>query len=602
MCGISGILSRDEDPELLKSIALSMSELQRHRGPDSFGVYAEPPGVALSHRRLSILDLSDLGHQPMHSVNNTWTVVFNGELYNFKELRTELAGQFRSDCDTEVLLAGLEQWGVEGTLQRLNGMFSFAAWNHRTEELFLARDRLGQKPLYYGFVGKRFVFCSELHSLRALEERPDIDRRAAALMLRHKAVPAPYSIYQGISKLPPATFCRLSFQDWHLSAPERYWEIFNSAPNYRELGFDEALDELDNVLFRATQRRLVSDVPLGAFLSGGIDSSLVVALMQRAADKPVKTFTIGFQDREFNEAEQAQSIAAYLGTDHSELYVQSSDVLELVPKLGEILDEPFGDPSVMPTYLLSRMTREQVTVALSGDGGDEAFGGYNRHVWLPRIQNSLDRVPRPFLNLASALLEQPLAGWILRQFHSMGLVKVRMLEDKLNKLRSLLSAQSIESKYRDLLSDWKNPGQLVVGVDTDFIVEFEGVAQGLSNLCQVRYADTLFYLPNDVLYKVDRASMAVSLEARSPFLDHEVFEFTKSLPDKLHVSGNSGKRLTRSLLERYLPKELFERPKMGFAPPVREWLRGPLVDWAESLLRSEWLASEELIRLSLIHI
>ena len=595
MCGISGILSPNVDPVELESLAEAMATQQQHRGPDSHGVYKHDCGVALSHRRLSILDLSPLGHQPMHSAGGQWTIVFNGEIYNFKELRQQLSGTFRSDGDTEVLLAALENWGVEQTLPKLNGMFAFAAWNHETRELVLARDRLGQKPLYYGFFENRFVFCSELHSLKALPRRPALDRESAALMLRYKAVPAPRSIYQGIFKLPPASFCRLNFKEWTLSEPTLYWTNFSTPLKPTLSSFDEALDRLDAVLFEATQRRMISDVPLGAFLSGGIDSSLIVALMQRASSNPIKTFTIGFHDRKYNEAEQAAAIASHLGTEHHELYIQSSEVLDLVPGLAKLCDEPFGDASIMPTYLLSKLTREHVTVALSGDGGDEAFGGYNRHAWLPRIQNTLRRVPQPLLSFASVLVGNPLLRSLLFRAQELGLVKVRMLEDKLNKLQSLMRAPTLQARYRDVLSDWKEPLNLIPQAQRGFQDEFAGSTAELSDLRALCFADALFYMPNDVLAKVDRASMAVSLEARSPFLDHEVFEFSKTLPDSYLVSGGEGKLLPRRLLGRYIPQQLFERPKMGFAAPICEWLRGPLVDWAEALLASKWLKEERLL-------
>ena len=595
MCGISGILSPHVDPLELESLAEAMATQQHHRGPDSHGVYKHDCGVALSHRRLSILDLSPLGHQPMHSASGQWTIVFNGEIYNFKELREQLTGPFRSDGDTEVLLAALETWGIEKTLPKLNGMFAFAAWNHKAQELVLARDRLGQKPLYYGFFEDKFVFCSELHSLKALPRRPALDQESAALMLRYKAVPAPRSIYQGIFKLPPASFCRLSFQDWKISEPAPYWTNFSTRPETASLSFDEALDQLDSVLFQATQRRMISDVPLGAFLSGGIDSSLIVALMQRASSSPVKTFTIGFHDRKYNEAEQAAAIASHLGTEHHELYIQSSEVLDLVPGLAQLSDEPFGDASIMPTYLLSKLTREHVTVALSGDGGDEAFGGYNRHAWLPKIQNTLGRVPQPLLRLASTLVGNPLLRSMLFRAQELGLVKVRMLEDKLNKLQSLMNASTLQARYRDVLSDWKDPLALIPQANLGFQDEFSGSATDLTDLRALCFVDALFYMPNDVLAKVDRASMAVSLEARSPFLDHQVFEFSKTLPDSHLVSGREGKLLPRRLLGRYIPQELFERPKMGFAAPICEWLRGPLVDWAEDLLASKWLDEGEIV-------
>ena len=595
MCGISGILSPHVDPTELESLAQAMATQQQHRGPDSHGVFKHDCGVALSHRRLSILDLSPLGHQPMHSASGKWTIVFNGEIYNFKALREQLTGPFRSDGDTEVLLAALDTWGVEQTLPKLNGMFAFAAWNHESRELVLARDRLGQKPLYYGFFEDKFLFCSELHSLKALPRRPALDNESAALMLRYKAVPAPRSIYQGIFKLPPATFCRLNFQDWLISEPQRYWTNFSTLPEPASLNFDQALDQLDSVLFEATQRRMISDVPLGAFLSGGIDSSLVVALMQRASSQPIKTFTIGFHDRKYNEAEQAAAVAAHLGTEHHELYIQPSEVLDLVPGLAQLSDEPFGDASIMPTYLLSKLTREHVTVALSGDGGDEAFGGYNRHAWLPRIQNTLGRVPQPLLSLASALVGNPFLRSLLYRAQQLGLVKVRMLEDKLNKLQSLMRAPTLQERYRDVLSDWKDPLALIPQATTGFQDEFSGAGPGLTDLRTLCFVDALFYMPNDVLAKVDRASMAVSLEARSPFLDHDVFEFSKTLPDPYLVSGSEGKLLPRRLLERYIPKELFERPKMGFAAPICEWLRGPLMDWAESLLTSKWLEADGIV-------
>ncbi|MCA9795791.1 MAG: asparagine synthase (glutamine-hydrolyzing), partial [Candidatus Eremiobacteraeota bacterium] len=437
MCGICGLISRKLAGEALVNTIERMTQLLAHRGPDDNGVWQEN-GVALGHRRLSILDLSALGHQPMASPTGRWIVTYNGEIYNFQELRQQLQGhqlQFRGGSDTEVLVAACENWGIEKTLSRLRGMFAFAAWDRQQRKLVLARDRLGQKPLYYGFLDEQFVFASELGVVSALSARPSLDRDAVAMMLRYNCIPAPHTIYKGFQKLPPACAVEFHPDSWSLSQVIDYWQPPTAIPS-DSLCSEEALERTLHRLSEAVRCRLVSDVPLGAFLSGGIDSSLVVALMQRNSPRPIRTFTIGFADSLFNEAEQAAAVASHLGTDHTELYVTPKDALDIVPNLGRLYDEPFADASQIPTLLISRLTRQHVTVALSGDGGDEFFGGYNRHVWLTQVGHRLTRLPQWLREGVARLLQWPWLGRSLDALARRGLVSIRTPSDKLSKFAS----------------------------------------------------------------------------------------------------------------------------------------------------------------------
>ena len=590
MCGICGLVSRRRNPRDIQDQIQAMLKVLRHRGPDGEGVWLSDDqiGLGLGHRRLSIVDLSSHGAQPMSSQDGRWVVTFNGEIYNHRDLREDLEKRgvtFEGHSDTEVLVACLEAYGVEDTLPRLVGMFGFAAWNQATRRLWLARDRLGQKPLFYGTFQDEFVFGSELSVMNTFAEKPELDRDALAMMLRYKAIPAPWTVYRGLFKLMPATHVEFDHESFAVSEPRTYWTPALDGGNQ---GSDpgDFQDRASALLDEAVRLRLMGDVPIGAFLSGGIDSTLVVDAMQRNSSRAVKTFTIGYESAAFNEAEQAAVIAERLGTDHTRLLLTEQDTLDLVPQIGELYDEPFGDSSQIPTLLLSRLTRQHVTVALSGDGGDEAFGGYNRHVWLPRISQYLRPLPSPARRFLLAVLNSSGVRATLRTAADRGWLPIRLVDDKMDKLSAMLSSTSLEHLFRDALSDWDDPCSLVRGSSFGSMNELAGVPQTLSEITQLCLADSRHYLPNDILVKVDRASMAFSLEARSPFLDHRLFEFGLGLPDSAKVRGTKGKQLLVHLLGRRLPKELWERPKMGFAVPIGDWLRADLRDWAEALFQT----------------
>jgi asparagine synthase (glutamine-hydrolysing) len=576
-----------------------MADVLAHRGPDDEGVFVDMAnGLALAHRRLAVLDCSPAGHQPMVSVCGRYVISFNGEIYNHQKLREALEKQgqapaWRGHADTETLLAAVAAWGVKVTLQACAGMFAFALWDREQRQLTLARDRLGEKPLYYGRMGEVFLFGSELKALRA---HPDwqgkVDRNALALFLRHNCIPSPYSIYQGIRKLPPGTMLTVS-ADGVPSEPETYWSLRNIAEEGQKRVFpggeEKAADALEELLKEVIGREMAADVPLGAFLSGGVDSSVVVALMQAQSRIPVKTFTIGFQEEEYNEAENAKAVARHLGTDHTELYVSPTEALAVIPRLPDLFDEPFADSSQIPTFLVSHLARAQVTVALSGDGGDEMFGGYTRHFWAQRVWRTVGWMPGVARRaIASMLTHYSPQEWS-RVFNSIERwlphsLRQTLPGEKLHKLADALSAETPQQLYQGLVSHWKQPAEVVLGAFEPPTL-LTGPALELDNFVQqVIYLDTVSYLPDDILVKVDRAAMGVSLETRAPLLDHHVAEFAWSLPLQMKIRHGQGKWLLRQVLYRHVPRELVERPKMGFGVPISHWLRGPLRDWAENLL------------------
>jgi len=595
MCGIAGFLDpkrRSGDNEL-KALAASMAGALRHRGPDAQGVWTdEAAGVALGHARLSIIDLSPAGAQPMSSASGRFALVYNGEVYNAGELRAELeqAGhRFRGHSDTEVMVEGFDEWGVRATVERLIGMFAFAAFDHATGTLTLGRDRLGIKPLYWGRVGGRIAFASELKALATLPDfAPGIDREALAAYLCTGYVPAPASIYRGIAKLEPGTLLAVGSDGE--TRGERYWSLLDVATHGQAAQLDlsevEARDRLDALLTDAVTRRMVADVPLGVFLSGGIDSSTVTALMQANSAKPVKSFSIGFHEAAYNEAAQAKAVAAHLGTDHTELYVTAHEAQAVVPKLPEIYDEPFADASQIPTFLVSEMTRRHVTVALSGDGGDELFAGYNRYGQGLRVARALRLLPRPVAMCFSQMIGAvPPVMWD-RLFGVLPEgMRPRLASEKLQKLAGVLG-EDTSGYYRSLIASWADAWSLVKGAPQPEHEAFSDTVRARlgDELSWMQYADSISYLPDDILTKVDRASMAVSLEARVPLLDHRVVDLAWRLPARLKMRGGQGKWLLRQVLHKYVPKELVERPKMGFGVPVDAWLRGPLKGWAADLL------------------
>jgi asparagine synthase (glutamine-hydrolysing) len=610
MCGLAGFVDfgRGMAPDAQRAVCGRMADALAHRGPDDRGVWTDPDaGIALGHRRLSILDLSPLGHQPMASESGRYVVSYNGEVYDFEALREELSGHnFRGRSDTEVILAAFEEWGVEAALPRFNGMFALAVWDTRERALWLARDRFGEKPLYYGRVGRSLVFGSELKALRAFPNFPrDIDRGALAQLMRFGYVPAPGCIFNRMRKLPAASFLRIASEDDVLRTPSPYWSIENIATRGLAEPFrgsdGDAVEALDALLRRSIKLRMVSDVPLGAFLSGGIDSSVIVAMMQRAATSRVKTFTIGFEDAAFNEAESAKAIAKHLGTDHTELYVTAEEARAVIPRLPSLYDEPFADSSQVPTFLVAQLARTQVTVALSGDAGDELFGGYNRYVWAEDVWGYLGRLPRSGRAVLATGIEAVSPSALDRAFSILDGILPRPLKhrtpgDKLHKLAGVLGAETPDDLYLRLASTWKEPDEIVIGKEPSHAVLQDRPPALSSFIDRMMCADTLTYLPDDILVKVDRAAMGVSLETRVPLLDPEIARFAWSLPMTLKLREGNGKWILREVLARYVPRALFERPKMGFAMPIDSWLRGPLRDWAEAALSEARLCSEGYFR------
>ena len=614
MCGLTGFLQPSGFfAEAGKAAAQATAQAIRHRGPDDEGVWLDAEaGLALGHRRLSIVDLSPAGHQPMVSASGRWVIAFNGEIYNHAELRQALqasgaAPAWRGHSDTETLLAGFEAWGIEDTLERCVGMFALALWDRTERQLHLMRDRLGEKPLYYGWAGDALVFGSELKALRAHPSwRGEVDRDVLTLFFRHNYIPAPYSIYKGVWKLPPGTWLTVS-QDAvrrrQLPAPKVYWSVLAAAARARKEPFSQgdaaALVELERISGQAIALQRISDVPLGAFLSGGVDSSAIVALMQAQSSRPVRTFTIGFAEGGYNEAEYAKAVARHLGTDHTELYVSPEQAQAVIPRLPAIYDEPFSDASQIPTFLVAQLARQHVTVSVSGDAGDELFGGYNRYflgrdlrrklMWIPlamrrRLAQAVDACPPWLLN---ALL-RPL-GALVPYF------RVSQPSDKAYKAAEVLASADAVALYRRLVSHWDDPASLVLGAREpatllDELLMRPAVASTFEQWMMM--TDTLTYLPDCILAKVDRAAMAVSLETRVPFLDHRLVEFAVSLPLPMKIRDGQGKWLLRQMLYKYVPKTLIERPKMGFGVPIDTWLRGPLRDWAEALLDDARLRRE----------
>lgn len=626
MCGLTGFLdlSVQTEGDELRSLAARMADTLKHRGPDDSGTWVDKnSGIALGYRRLAILDLTQEGHQPMHSACGRYVIAFNGEVYNFLALRQELEalGQsYRGHSDTEVMLAAISRWGLQAAVQRFDGMFAFAVWDRQAHRLHLVRDRLGEKPLYYGWMGKTFLFGSELKALRVHPDfKGEVNRDVLALYLRFAYVPAPFSIYKGIYKLPPGCMLSVapesggesgSFSPYPTLGPQtssltptRYW----SAKQVAERGVrepftgseDDAVAHLDSLLRETIKLRMIADVPLGALLSGGIDSSTVVALMQAQSSRAVKTFTIGFYEAEYDEAKQAAAVARHLGTEHTELYLTPEQAVAVIPRLPSLYDEPFADVSQIPTYLVSQLARRYVTVGLSGDGGDEVFGGYRRYVWGPAIWKKVGWMPKGVRAAAAKALStlSPQAWGTL--FRKMGPVLPKKLRqrnppDSLHKLAEMVAVDDLEQAYLGLASLWKAPTSLAIGAnEPPTMLTHRGEWANLQDFVQqMMYLDTVTYLPDDILVKLDRASMGVSLEGRVPYLGHRVVEFAWQLPLSMKIRNGAGKWILRRVLYRYVPPELVERPKMGFNVPIDTWLRGPLRDWAETLLDERRLRQE----------
>lgn len=609
MCGITGFwdITRQMSNDYLPIIVQQMSNSLIHRGPDDGGIWLDGEvGIALGHRRLSIVDLSPEGHQPMISADGRYVIVFNGEIYNFPELRKQLQSfgySFRSHSDTEVMLASFCQWGVLDATKKFNGMFAFALWDRQERVLHLGRDRIGEKPLYYGWCGNTLIFASELKAFKVHPDfQPEINRDALALFLRFSYIPTPYSIYQGIYKLPPATL--LSYKGT-LTHPQlvAYWSAKTVAESGVAYGFPgtekEAIVHLEALLKNAVKMRMLADVPLGAFLSGGIDSSTIVALMQTQSQQPVKTFSIGFREQDYNEAQYAQAVAQHLGTDHTEFYVTANEALAVIPKLPSLYDEPFSDSSQIPTFLVSQLARNHVTVSLSGDGGDELFAGYNRYFWGRSIWQKIGWIPKIVRHSTGKVLTSISPATWNQGFAAANAILPRKLKittpgNKLHKLANILAVPNPDMMYAGLISHWQASDQVVINSfePSTFLNECNLWASLPDFTERMMYLDLISYLPDDILVKVDRASMGVSLESRIPFLDHRVVEFAWQIPLSMKIRGNQGKWLLRQVLYKYVPKELIERPKMGFGIPIDSWLRGPLREWAEDLLDQSRLQRE----------
>lgn len=610
MCGIAGLVDFSLGADELGLKARQMADTLIHRGPDSSGVWSEH-GVGLAHRRLAIIDLTPAGRQPMLSRSGRYVITFNGEIYNFRDLRRRLEAEgasFTGHSDTEVFLAAAESWGIRKAMDEAIGMFAFGLWDRHERTLMLARDRLGEKPLYWASYGRRLAFGSELRALRLVDGLCGaVDADSIMLFLRHNYVPSPRTIFTGVQKLVAGTLLTARFDGDCTVEESTYWSVAGAYAAGAEKPFrgsmQSAVQNLEERLRNTIRDQMISDVPIGAFLSGGIDSSTIVALMQAESSRPIRTFTIGFEEGAFNEAAAAEDVAKHLGTDHTTMYVTSQDALDVIPKLSSIYDEPFADSSQIPTYLLSALTRRHVTVALSGDGGDELFCGYNRYLWARMVWRGLSLTPRPVRKLVASML----GGASPAQLDRFLVPAMKFLPrpkrishagERLAKLASSLDVAEPASIYLRFLSHWHDPGEITLGG----MEPATGMSQPPSALgieAFTRYmmcVDSGNYLPDDIMVKVDRASMAVSLEGRVPLLDHRIFEFAASLPVNYLLHGREGKQVLRHILYRHVPKQLVDRPKTGFGVPLEKWLRGPLREWASDLLLPSTLQRQGIFK------
>lgn len=610
MCGFAGYLSiqQFEHQNLLNKMALAI----RHRGPDANGVwYDEKSGVGLCHTRLSILDLSEAGAQPMVSDSGRYVVVFNGEIYNFKEIKDKLEYKigkraWRGHSDTEIILMGIEIWGLEETLKQMIGMFAIALWDKENKELFLARDRMGEKPLYYGWQKQTFMFGSELKALRQHPEfQKDISVEALGEFFKYNYIPSGTSIYRGIQKLNPGTYCKVSLLNKEVRH-FTYWNLDNHITRSHDevLNIEQRVDELEDLLKDAISKQMVADVPLGAFLSGGIDSSTIAALMQNQSNRPIKTFSMGFNEKGFDEAIYAKQVATHLGTDHTEMYVSPEETRNVIPLLSGIYDEPFADSSQIPTYLVSKLAKSKVTVSLSGDAGDELFSGYNRYLMVNNLWGKLSKVPTGVRRKLGEFLVGQKAERLNSFYNGVEpfvpkKFRLSNFGDKMHKIASKLHVSSHSELYDGFISHWNIKDILVSGGESK-ICDLESMGN-LSFIEKMMFIDGKTYLPDDILVKVDRAAMANSLETRVPFLDHRVVEFAWSLPMELKIREGKGKWILREVLYRHIPKAIFERPKMGFGIPLDSWLRDPLKEWSIDLLSSVNLDKHGLLNKKIIH-
>lgn len=610
MCGITGIFQprRESDEAKLLATVTRMNDTLLHRGPDNGGAWVSPEqGIALAMRRLAIVDLSPAGQQPMHSASGQWTMVFNGEIYNHLEIRKalDIASQhriaWRGHSDTEILLNAIECWGMHEALSQAVGMFAFALWDGQSRQLTLGRDRMGEKPLYYGWSGDSFVFGSELKALRAAPGwQPTVSQHALSLFMRHGYIPAPDSIYEGVFKLPPAMVLTLSISTpiGQLPDPQPYWQLQSTLEYGHAHPFqgsvDEAQTQLEALLRQSIAGQMIADVPLGAFLSGGVDSSLIVALMQAQANRPVRTFTVGFGEAEFDESPHARAVAQHLHTDHTELHVSEQDALAVVPQLPMIYDEPFADSSQIPTYIISKLTRQHVTVSLSGDAGDELFAGYTRYQTTRKTWRQLRHVPLLLRQLGAASYSK-----------LMGVSSAQTLAHNRHqgRLAEYAKSASIVDLYANMVSLWQVPEAIVNAGDSARQIFEQGQSLAHKHLDPIElmmWLDMQTYLPDDILVKVDRAAMAASLETRVPFLDHRLIQFVATLPLDMKVRAGQTKWLLRKILYQHVPQHLIERPKQGFAIPIGAWLRGALREWATEMLSGPQLAAHGYLNIELI--
>lgn len=621
MCGIAGFCSKKNNIVISDTIR-SMANKIEHRGPDDEGFWLDTnSGVALGHRRLSIIDLSPTGHQPMLSHSGRYVIAYNGEVYNYRDVVNDMAEcshktigslSFKGSSDTEVILEAIELFGLEKAVKSFTGMFAFALYDRKEKKIHLVRDRAGEKPLYYGFVNSAFVFASELKSIRTFPGfKNEINRDVVSLYFRHNYIPAPYSIYKDIYKLTPASILTMDIN--HLGEPDiiPYWSALNIAQagvSNRFTGSeDEAASQLEVLLRKSIRGQMISDVPLGAFLSGGIDSSLIVSLMQAECSRPVKTFTIGFGEKEFNEAVEAKKVAAHLGTEHAELYVSPEEARSVIPKLPDLYDEPFSDSSQIPTFLVSKLAREHVAVSLSGDGGDELFGGYPRYFETYRRWSKIDRIPRGARELAAKTAMSISPGNWDKFYNALSFAlplkyKDKLVGDKVHKLAGTLASKNARCIYDDYIVHWPNSLDLVMesGKLSTILSMSDDSLIFDDQRSFMMYLDLVTYLPDCILAKVDRAAMGVSLETRVPYLDHRVMEFAWQLPLSMKFKNGKGKWILREILYKYVPQEMIERPKMGFGVPIGEWVRGPLKDWTESLVNETRLKNEGYLNPDLV--
>ena len=613
MCGIAGFYScradnnRQEDFHVAQNIAQSLT----HRGPDRGDIWQDNnSALTFIHRRLAIIDLSDDGAQPMASPSGRYIATFNGEIYNYREIRQELENyniQFRGNSDTEVMLAGFDQWGIEKTISKLNGMFAFALYDQKEKQIHFARDRFGKKPLYVGWVGKSLFFSSEL---KACHQHPEFEKKinqdALAIYMKYGYVHAPYSIFENMWQLLPASMLSLNLDGLDpninlASKMKTYWSLKDVAEqgqrNPNKKSPNQIIYEFEGKLEEAVSQRMLSDVPLGAFLSGGIDSSVVVALMQRQSLESIKTFSAGFEQEGFNEAEHAKKIAQHLKTDHYEFYISDQDALDVIPRLPQIYDEPFADQSQIPTYLISKLAREHATVVLTGDGGDEILAGYDRHTKIPPLWEKVSGLPhglRRMLCGAMNMLPQEFYGRLKKDNPHFGAQVKRTL--------GLLGLHNTNDIYDALVSGWQDGDKSVLnGLLPDIPLHDKNQwPEDMSFLNQMIFGDILSYRPNDLMVKTDRATMAASIEARAPLMDYKLAEYAFSLPDEMKIQGGQGKWLLRQILKKHIPEHLYERPKMGFSVPLNQWLRGPLNDWAQELLDEKRLKDQGLFDVSMV--